>query len=435
MRVLFVSPQLPRDFSSSVYGGLQRIRMWLDAIQSLGADLDILFFAPRAEVVSGTETAAAVAQRLLELWGIRSNVVLCEREPEDPEEHLGFFAEYFDAYVWPVLAPSQHPSFRSFRGRKQREAFAQCMARSPAIVFFNLLYATAAASSLPLDGARVLLDLDNMEHRRVAREIAQPPRWLLKPLLYLQVPALWWGERAAVIRSNRAFVCSEIDRQYLRRTMRVRNVDVIPNAVARVDDGELAEEPNVLFIGTYGYGPNVVAAEYLIREVWPRLSRICPNARLLIAGPGAEVLAGFDNPPRGVEFLGFVSDLPALYRRTRVVCCPIQSGGGTRIKILEAASYGVPVVSTPLGAEGLTFAPETEILLRSSAADLAQACATVIMDDGRARRLGALARERVRAHYSRDAVVTRMRGVLAGDTDFQQADLFDVSGTSSRRYA
>jgi glycosyltransferase involved in cell wall biosynthesis len=110
-----------------------------------------------------------------------------------------------------------------------------------------------------------------------------------------------------------------------------------------------------------------------------------------------------------------------------VVCCPIQSGGGTRIKILEAASYGVPVVSTPLGAEGLTFMPDTEILLRRSAADLAQACASLITDDGRARRMGALARERVRAQYSRDAVVTRMRGVLAGDTDFPQA--------ASRRYA
>ena len=323
MRVLFVVPQLPKDSSSrSNNGGLQRIRMWLDAIQSLGADLDILLFVPRPEVGSGTETAAVVEQRLLELWGIRSNVVICEREPE--EDPAGFVAEYFAAYVRPAFGPSRHPHFGAFLGRRQREAFAQCLARSPAVVFFNQVYTTAPATSLPPGEHWCCLIANGASW--FAREIAQPPQWLLKPLLYLQVPALWWGERAAIVRSHRAFVCSEVDRRYLWRTMRVRNIDVIPNAVARVDNGVLAAAPNVLFIGTYGYGPNVVAAEYLIREVWPHLSRICPEAHLLIAGSGSEVLAGFHNPPRGVEFLGFVSDLPALYRRAR--WCAVRSSLG-----------------------------------------------------------------------------------------------------------
>jgi glycosyltransferase involved in cell wall biosynthesis len=126
-------------------------------------------------------------------------------------------------------------------------------------------------------------------------------------------------------------------------------------------------------------------------------------------------LTSFHHPPPGVEFLGFVSDLGALYRRTRVVCCPIQSGSGTRFKILEAASYGVPVVSTPIGAEGIDLVPDAEIVLRSSATDLAEACLDLLRDDLRARTVGASARERVRARYSRDAVVRRMRGVLTGD--------------------
>ena len=433
MRVLFVSLQLPKDHpSGSNNGGLQRIRMWLDAIQSLGAELDILLFASCPGPGFRTEPAASVEQRLLQMWGIRARVIVCEREPEEPPNHrrwshpfenpAGFVAQYFAAYVRPVLGPSRHPNFGAFLGRRQLEAFAQCLARSPTVVFFNQVYSTAPATLVPLGGARTLLDLGDVEHRWFAREIAQPPQWLLKPLLYLQVPALWWGERAAIVRSNRAFVCSEIDRRYLSRTMRVRNIDVIPNAVARVDNGVLAAEPNVLYLGTFTYGPNIVAAEYLLREVWPHLSRLYPEARLLIAGPNSECLTGFKNPPRGVEFLGFVPDLAALYRRTRVVCCPIQSGGGTRIKILEAASYGVPVVSTPLGAEGIAFVPETEILLRSSPADLAQACVALLTDDVRARHMGALARERVRAQYSRDAVVTRMRDVLTGDTRLEQAD-------------
>jgi glycosyltransferase involved in cell wall biosynthesis len=56
-----------------------------------------------------------------------------------------------------------------------------------------------------------------------------------------------------------------------------------------------------------------------------------------------------------VEFRGFVDDLSALYAETRIVCCPIVIGSGTRIKLVEAASYARPIVATRIGAEGLDF--------------------------------------------------------------------------------
>jgi glycosyltransferase involved in cell wall biosynthesis len=410
-RVLFVSPIFPRDFSASVYGVFQRMRMWLDAIQLLGAELDILFLPPSGES-GGPGSAGALARELAEHWGIRSNVVLCEREPDTSSR--GFLATYVTPYFLPALRIRPVPHIGSYAGKRQKDAFAQCLARCPDIVLFQRLSATAPWGSSSLGGARGFIDLDDVEHVRFIREITQPPHWRSKPLMYLQVPPLWWDERAAIVRSDTAFVCSEHDRQYLRRTMRVRNVEVMPNAVARVDDGPLTTEPNVLFIGNYRYGPNVVAAEHLIGDVWPRVARISPRARLLIAGLHSEDLPSFRNPPRGVEFLGFMTDLTALYRRTRVMCCPIQSGAGTRVKILEAASHGVPVVSTPLGAEGLDFVGDSDIVLRDDAAGLAEACGALLLDDEQAGRIGAAARQRVRAQYDREAVVSRMSAALAG---------------------
>ncbi len=412
MRVLFVSSHFPRDFSRSVHGVFQRMRMWLDAIQSLNPDLDILFFLSPNGIASTSQAASMVTQQLTEFWGIRSNVTLCEREPEECPSGL------LASYVQPALRLSWRPDFRPYLGKRQTEAFARCLARSPDIVFFHRLHTTAAATSLSFGGVRTFIDLDDVEHLRFAREVAQPPWWRSKPLLYLQVPALWWGERRAIVRSHCAFVCSEVDRHYLRRVMKVHNVEVIPNAVIRIADSSLTTEPNVLFIGTFSYAPNVVAIEYLIKEVWPHLVRISPKARLLIAGPRSEVIPSFQNPPAGVEFLGFVPDLNALYRKTRVFCCPIQSGGGTRIKILEAASYGVPVVSTQIGAEGLELVPDKEIVLRNDAVGIAEACADLLEDDQRAARIGAAGRERVRLQYSRDVVVRRMSAILAGDAAF-----------------
>lgn len=415
MRVLFVSPVFPQDPSQNVYGIFQRMRIWLDAIQSLEADLDILFLPPNG-VDIGPESAAAVAQQLGESWGIHSNVVLCAREPRVKEG----LASYVSTCVRTALGLSRHPYLRAYTGERQRETFAQCMARSPDIVFFQRIYAMGPSMSFSLSGVRVFLDLDDVEHLRFAREIRQPPHWRSKKLAYFLVPGLWRDERAAIARSNLAFVCSEVDRLYVRRVMRVRNIEVIPNAVPRVDDGPLSTDPNVLFIGNGLYGPNMVAAEYLIRKVWPRLARSCPKARLLIAGPGWDGIPSFQDPPSGVEFLGFVTDLDSLYRRTRVLCCPIQSGSGTRIKILEAANYGVPVVTTPLGAEGIELVPDAEIVLRNDATGMADACAELLVDDLRAHRIGVSARERVRALYSHDAIVSRIKTILAGEAAFDE---------------
>jgi glycosyltransferase involved in cell wall biosynthesis len=409
MRALVVSPQFPQDFARSVYGGFQRLQMWLHAMQSVTSELDILFF-PSAGTPDGPEAAAAVARALAERWDVHARVTLCARERDEvPRSGLaGFLAEY----VRPALRSSRHTLFRSYLGSRQKQALERCLAKSPDFVFFHRLQTMRAAMSTALNGARIFLDLDDVVYRCFAREVRQPPRWRLKPLLYLQVPGLWWREREAIKRCTRAFVCSEADRQLLRRGMGVRNVAVIPNAVPRIAERALTTQPNVLYIGAYSYEPNVVAAEYLIREVWPLLQRLSPEARLLIAGPGAEAIPSFQERPPGVEFLGFAPDLGRLYEQTRVVCCPIQSGGGTRIKILEAASYGVPVVATTIGAEGIDLVPQREILIRDQPLELAQACAELLADDGRATRVGAAARKRVRRVYDRQAVQREMAALL-----------------------
>ncbi len=259
------------------------------------------------------------------------------------------------------------------------------------------------------------LAIDDVEHKKFARDVGQPPHWRLKPALYLQVPGLWLGERRVASRMRTAFVCSEIDKRYLQRTMWLRNVEVMPNAVQRIVEGSLAREPTVMFIGAYSYAPNVIAAEYLIREIWPRLRLLKPEAQLLIAGSRPQAIPSFNAPPPGVRFLGFVEDLDALYRQVRVMCCPIRSGGGTRIKILEAAGYGVPVVSTTIGAEGLTLVEGDEILLRYDAQEIASFCARLLDTDALAEQIGKAAQRRVRAEYGREAIVQRMTCMLFGD--------------------
>jgi glycosyltransferase involved in cell wall biosynthesis len=157
------------------------------------------------------------------------------------------------------------------------------------------------------------------------------------------------------------------------------------------------------------YAPNLAAATYLIESIWPSILSALPNARLTVAGAYPERIPSFAGNPPGVEFSGFVGDLASLYKDVAVVCCPILAGGGTRIKILEAAAYGKPIVSTTVGSEGIELKNGTEILLRDDPGSFAEACIRLLKDRVMAARIGKAARSVARRLYDEKEVVKEIR--------------------------
>jgi len=168
----------------------------------------------------------------------------------------------------------------------------------------------------------------------------------------------------------------------------------------------------LLFLGRLHFGPNTTAADYLIQEIWPRVLVALPDARLLIAGSGPDCLASYTKKPKGVTFAGFVDDLDGLYEEVSVVCCPVLDGSGTRVKVLEAAAYGKPVVSTTIGAEGIELKDGEEIFLRDNAESFADACIRLLKDHSMAAIMGQRARAAVEEKYERQAVVERIKNVI-----------------------
>src|SRR5207249_8686075 len=98
--------------------------------------------------------------------------------------------------------------------------------------------------------------------------------------------------------------------------------------------------------------------------------------------------------------------------RSRVVCCPIRHGGGTRVKIIEAAAHAKAIVATRLAAEGLNFEDGREIILRDAPAELAAACVRLLGDRHGAARLGQAALQKAHGAYERGAVVERLAGIF-----------------------
>jgi glycosyltransferase involved in cell wall biosynthesis len=123
------------------------------------------------------------------------------------------------------------------------------------------------------------------------------------------------------------------------------------------------------------------------QHVWPVIRDRKPHLSFTIVGrnPSAEVLGLSSN--HGVEVTGSVDDVRPFYREAIAAVVPLNVGGGSRLKILEAMAASVPVVSTTLGAEGLEVSNGENILLAGSDQEIAGAIINLIDDDSLRRRL------------------------------------------------
>jgi glycosyltransferase involved in cell wall biosynthesis len=166
-------------------------------------------------------------------------------------------------------------------------------------------------------------------------------------------------------------------------------------------------------VGAYTYGPNLDGAEHFINQILPRLRIRVPTVEFWLVGTGVEHLPSFVHAPPNVRFLGFVEDLSSIYAAARVIVCPIRYGGGTRVKLIEAASWGKPIVSTTLGAEGLGFRSGEEALLVDKPELFADACARLIEDDGLCETLSQNARRLAIERFDESRIVEQLINVFS----------------------
>lgn len=199
----------------------------------------------------------------------------------------------------------------------------------------------------------------------------------------------------------------------LRTTVVPNGVDVEqfrPRADLAASDGR-----TVVFFGTMNYYPNLDAVRWLLREIWPALSRRNPDARLKIIGshPPADVLSHAG--PR-VEVAGLVDDLQRHLSEAAVILVPLRIGGGTRLKILESLAMAKAIVSTSLGAEGIAATSGEHLMIADEPSALADITGRLLDDPALTRRLGAAGRALAERSYSWTAIADGMERFLLSVT-------------------
>ena len=160
----------------------------------------------------------------------------------------------------------------------------------------------------------------------------------------------------------------------------------------------------LLFVAGFARSTNVDAAEWLIREIMPRLVAEIGPVRLILAGAEpAEAVLALAGPQ--VEVTGFVTEaeLAALYHQARAAIIPLRFGAGVKGKVVEALSFGLPVVTTPVGAQGIAGLPDL-VPVHDDPAALASALALLLRDDERWMAQSAAQADFATARFSRAAM-------------------------------
>jgi glycosyltransferase involved in cell wall biosynthesis len=221
---------------------------------------------------------------------------------------------------------------------------------------------------------------------------------------------------------DRVVVCSKTDASRLAPCYRGARLAVVPNGYRPLDPSHRHRPSDhgalrLLFVGNFGYFPNADASMFLCRQVLPALRRLTDREiRVeLVGADSTTALANLAGHPE-VKVHGFVADLAPLYAAADVAVVPLRAGGGTRIKVLEAFSHRVPVVTTKLGAEGIDAADGEHLLVADDAESFARACLRLKERPGLAARLAEGAAVLLDARYTSAKIDAAVADVYADRT-------------------
>jgi glycosyltransferase involved in cell wall biosynthesis len=215
-----------------------------------------------------------------------------------------------------------------------------------------------------------VLDQHNAVFKVPARLAANQSNPVLRSLLRREADHLAAFERQTMQQFERVVWVTRQDRDaFADGTDRVGAQPVIPIAVdPRVRPRMRRPDPfRVTFLGGLHWPPNAEGVAWFVDEVWPTIARRVPRAVLTVIGKPARTSSLRSRPDARLEVTGYVGDVDRYISETAVFVVPLRTGAGMRVKILDAWCWGLPVVSTTIGAEGLDAVHGEQLLLADTA--------------------------------------------------------------------
>ncbi|MCK9247457.1 MAG: glycosyltransferase [Solirubrobacteraceae bacterium] len=213
--------------------------------------------------------------------------------------------------------------------------------------------------------------------------------------------------RSAIHRLSHGFACSREDAHRLHTRFDIP-MSVVPNGT---DINRFSGVPTygscfgrMVFTGTLSYGPNAEAIWWFCTTVLPLIQEQVPGASIDIVGGGASKRTLSLGRLPGVRILGRVPDLQPHLTQAGVAVVPLRSGGGTKLKVIEAAAASRAIVTTSVGNAGLEFRADEHLVIADTPEAFSAACVRLLRNPHEARELGVRAQKLASAQYDWDTV-------------------------------
>jgi GT2 family glycosyltransferase/glycosyltransferase involved in cell wall biosynthesis len=242
-----------------------------------------------------------------------------------------------------------------------------------------------------------------------------------------RLPESAYVEIASMLRCDAVLLVSEAERQILTQDVRLPAEKF--HVVSTIHEADAEIRPYIgregfSFIGYGGHPPNVDSIEYIASTIWPGIRRQLPDAQLNIYGYKLpQKVQDLHRPAAGILVQGFVEDHRAAIAASRVMLAPLRYGAGVKGKICEAFAVGTPVVTTPMGAEGIDEDGKA-LAVETDAQRFIDRAVEMHRDQdawGRASRNGL---ELVRERFSAAAAGDRLMGAIAAGKRLRQQDTY-----------
>lgn len=264
-----------------------------------------------------------------------------------------------------------------------------------------------------VDPERTLLDMDDIISQQFRQGVSKGNA-LVRLIKLARFYYTRWTERRILGCFRHVFVCSHDDKIYLNHP----HVEVLPNSYWPVPEMEQlpSQHPpgSMLFVGTLSYSPNAQGLQWFVEEILPRIRDKRPDATLTVVGrcpPAFQANQPWTSAP-GVDFKGTVDSVAPYVMDCQFEICPLLTGQGTRIKIVESLAFGKPVVSTAVGAYGLAIQEHEGIMIRDDPESFATACLALLDKPNDCHQLGMVGRDVVSQKYGPVAIEQTLRKAI-----------------------
>jgi len=255
----------------------------------------------------------------------------------------------------------------------------------------------------PKKNAVLILEHHNLEHYLMWTRFVNTKKLTRKAYLLAETILTYFYELRTIKKFNHVFAISDEENTRTRKSFYLKNVTTQPLVYPPANViKKKTKNPTIIFVGMVTWPPNEDSVEWFLTEMYPRIKNKVPKVEFHIVGKTTPELERKMPKLPGVCFYGHQRSLKKFLEGADVFVLPFRMGGGVRIKALTALANGIPIVTTPMGVEGLKVKQESECLIAKNPVGFAESVVTLLKSENLRKKLTRNGLSYMKSHHGED---------------------------------